>query len=397
MHKLNKLVQTDLYCFHCANCIKTLCYDDINITQTTSKRYDAHIQPYYHVKYAKSNTLYEIDNFVFKNAISIVHNVEVTLISQIMIASISKSCYIIGEANNASRDNNIFKQVRRFLKMSKKGFGKCQVAGCSNIGIYAVALAKRGDRNAYICEFHKNNNEWYHSGGRNEAGASDKFRTVSKKCGIELETSFTSESARIELCGNGFTPTDDCSLYGDFTTEYVSPLYYGMNSIVRYVKSIDKMLKSGDIEINETCGTHFHFSINNMVTESGLNICRLFSENPQYFNRTFAPVSLRMTRDSEKTERVFGRGFGEYCMPIKGQSDPDNRYYWINVTNRNNVEFRLFKFTSAAQYTACMKFAEKVVTSIMNNFDKFGQMTESEKLHKCDVVANKIVKTFEAM
>ena len=270
-------------------------------------------------------------------------------------------------------------------------FIKCQCAGCNNVGTHKLALAKRGGRSAYVCDFHYEYNESYGNGGDNNKGTR---KANGKRCGIELETSFTSENARIELLGAGFTPTNDCSLDGDFTTEYVSPLYSGMNAITRYVKSIEKMLNNGDIEINDTCGTHFHFSIDNMRTESGVNICEVLQDSV-YFSRVFAPISNAMKDDSYKTRRVFGRYFTHYCKPIESNSYAGDRYFWINTTNYNNIEFRLFKFTSAKQYVTAMQFAQDVVVSLMNNFNTWYQMTEAEKLHNCDVVAQKIVRKFE--
>ena len=150
-------------------------------------------------------------------------------------------------------------------------YARCMCVGCNNVGTVKINLDKRGNRSAYMCEYHAENNEWYGDGGKNEAGAVGKARKKMYRFGMEFESSYTSQKARIEFLANGFTPTNDISLNGERTCEYVSPLYNGMNSIVRYVKTIDKYMKSGDIELNESCGTHFHISLNNMVMENNEN------------------------------------------------------------------------------------------------------------------------------
>lgn len=272
---------------------------------------------------------------------------------------------------------------------------KCACPDCNNIGTVRIGLDKRGGRSAFMCEWHANHNECYGEGGKNKAGAVDKARAKMYRCGIEFETAWTSEKARIEFLGNNFTPTNDCSLNGEFTCEYVSPLYHGMNSIVRYVKTIDKYVKSGDIEMNDSCGTHFHMSLNNMVVEHGENVMH-YLRNKEIYKRVFTPLSMFLEKNPEKCERLFGRELNpDYANGISDYCEPRDRYNFINVKNDTNIEFRVFKFRNATQYTKAMWFARDVVDSIMRNFSNFYQMDEAERLHKCDIVGNKICKKFD--
>lgn len=277
-------------------------------------------------------------------------------------------------------------------------YARCMCVGCNNVGTVKVNLDKRGNRSAYMCDYHAKHNEWYGDGGKNEAGAVGKARKKMYRFGMEFETSWTSDKVRIEFLGNGFTPTDDISLNGERTCEYVSPLYSGMNSIVRYVKSIDKYMKSGDIELNESCGTHFHISLNNMVMENNEN-AMFYLVQKEIYKRTFMPLSKMLSDDPEKCNRVFGRPLNEdYANGITEEyCDPKDRYNFINVTNENNVEFRVFKFRNAEQYTKAMWFARDVIDCIMRNFNTLNQMTDEEVNHKCDVVARKICKKYEAL
>ena len=275
---------------------------------------------------------------------------------------------------------------------------RCMCVGCNNEGTVKIGLDKRGNRGAYLCNYHYERNEGYGRGGKNKAGAFNKYRAKAYRFGIEFETAWTSEKARIEFLGNGFTPTNDISLEGRRTCEYVSPLYTGMNSIVRYCKTIEKYMERGDIVLNSSCGTHFHVSLNNMVMENDENAMEYLSKK-RIFKRVFMPLSDMLKADPEKCERVFGRPLNSHYASAITETwcDPDDRYHFINVTNGNNIEFRVFKFRSAEQYVKAMWFARDVLDSIMRNFSSFDQMTEEEQNHKCDVVARKICKKYEAM
>ena len=272
---------------------------------------------------------------------------------------------------------------------------KCMCPGCLNEGTHKITLDKRGNRAAYMCNHHYFSNEGYGRGGKNKAGAVGKDRKKMYCFGIEFETSFTSSKARIEFLGNGFTPTNDGSLRGERTCEYVSPRYYGMNSIVRYVKSIEKYKKSGDIELNASCGTHFHVSLNNMIMENGQNAMD-YLQMKRIYKRVFSPLSQMLEADPERCKKVFGRPLNPHYASALSESfcDPRDRYNFVNVNNNNNIEFRVFKFRNAEQYTKAMWFARDVVDSIMRNFNSFDTMTEEEQNHKCDVVAQKICKKY---
>ena len=271
---------------------------------------------------------------------------------------------------------------------------KCMCPNCIDEGIYKVGLDKRGNRPAYMCAHHYFSNEGYGRGGKNKAGAVGKARKKSYCFGLEFESAYTSEKARIEFLGNGFTPTNDGSLRGDRPCEYVSPLYYGMNSIVRYVKSIEKYKKSGDIKLNVSCGTHFHVSLNNMIMENGENAME-YLQMRRIYTRVFLPLSRMLEEDPERCKKVFGRRLNaNYASAITEFCNPRNRYNFINVRNNNNIEFRVFKFRDAEQYTKAMWFARDVVDSIMRNFNSFDTMTEEEQNHKCDIVGQKICKKY---
>lgn len=335
---------------------------------------------------------------------------------------------------------------------------KCICADCRGIGVHKIGVDKRGGRPAYMCDFHYRHNEGYGHGGDNMAGAKNKVRKNQYCFGVEFETSWTSPKARIELMANGFKPTNDISLEGVRTCEYVSPLYFGMNSIVRYVKSIEKYMKRGDIEMNETCGTHFHISLNNMYNDSG-NVMEYLQNDILYFT-LFKPLSDALAADSAKCERVFGRPLNSHyasriedytieevfnifgaervfkklydsdleseegieelemfknthfsdlsdyekesicAMIAEGVVDSritEDRYQFINVTNSNNIEFRVFCFRNAEQYTNAMWFARDILDSIMRCTNSFNQMTVAEQIRKCEVMAQKFVKKYEKM
>ncbi len=292
-------------------------------------------------------------------------------------------------------------------------------ATCSRCGtvhpvshMVGTTSAKRGGRSEYMCHRCASVNEHYHATNTKVLGT-DKVNAVF--CGIEFETSFSDEYARNAMFEYGFIPTHDGSLYSDGhesrygwddgnTCEYVSGLMKGLNRASKFALTCDKLIADGHLKVNDSCGTHFHVSIDSMKNANGEKVYMDYVR--RFYHSLFIPLNEAMESNPEAMEAVFGRGFGEYCESIDRTANPrDNRYLWINVKANNNIEFRLNRFVSGKQYQALMKMEVEMVKCIVSNFcehfndtdidsRRYANMRQYRK-HKADVTAQKLVKIYK--
>ena len=279
------------------------------------------------------------------------------------------------------------------------------------IDMIGTTSAKRGERSSYICRRCATENERYHAVNEKVLGT-DKQNNV--YCGIEFESSYSDEYARNAMFEYGFIPTHDSSLHSDGngnrygwydgnTCEYVSGLMKGLNRASKFALTCDKLVSDGHLKVNDSCGTHFHVSIDSMKNANGEKVYIGYIQ--RFYHSIFVPLNKAMESNPEAMESLFGRGFGHYCEAITANSDPNwNRYLWINLTNDNNIEFRLNRFVSGKQYQNLMKMEVEMVKCIVSNFcehfndtdidsRRYANMRQYRK-HKAEVTAQKLVKIY---
>ena len=263
-----------------------------------------------------------------------------------------------------------------------------------------TAMAKRGGANAYMCQRCANENRTYHAQANKDRGT-QKANGVF--VGIELETSYSNDYARNTLFEYGLIPTNDCSLSGLRTCEYVTGIQSGLNIASKMAVTIQTLIDSHDLEINDSCGTHFHVSINSMKNENGEQIYMSYIK--RFYHSLFTPLTIAMQANPEKTIEMFGRDFSRWAKEINQFSSADDRYNFINVTNSSNIEFRLNKFKTAKQMQNLMKMEVEMVKTIVTNFcehfndekidsRRYENITAYRK-HKAQVTAKKLVNIFE--
>lgn len=262
-----------------------------------------------------------------------------------------------------------------------------------------TAMPNRGGRPAYMCPECASRNRYYHT-SNNVLQGKEKQNAVC--VGWELETSFSNDYARNILFEYGMIPTNDSSLHGRRTCEYVSGIQQGLNIGSKMCVTIEKLMQEGHLQINDSCGTHFHVSIDSMKDASGQQTYMGYIQ--RFYHSLFIPLADAMRENPEKTARLFGRTFTGYAKDINAFSDPNNRYNFINVTNNSNIEFRLNKFVSAKQAQTLTKMEVEMVKCIVKNFCEHFMDTEWDtrryekrtayRKHKAQVTANKLVKLF---
>jgi hypothetical protein len=264
----------------------------------------------------------------------------------------------------------------------------------------ATAMPNRGGRNAHMCRECATRNRYYHTSNTALQG---KEKRNAVCVGWELETSFSDDYARNILFEYGMIPTNDSSLRGVRTCEYVSGIQQGLNIGSKMCVSIDSLIRGGHLAINDSCGTHFHVSVDSMKDANGQQTYMGYIQ--RFYHSLFLPLAKAMRENPEKTRNLFGRYFTGYAQDISEHSNPRDRYLFINVTNNSNIEFRLNKFVSAKQAQAVTKMEVEMVKCIVTNFCEHFNDTPTDarryptktayRKHKADVTANKLVKLYE--
>lgn len=263
-----------------------------------------------------------------------------------------------------------------------------------------TSMPNRGGASAYMCRRCATQNQYYHSNNNKNRGT-QKVNSVF--VGTELEVSFNDAYARNIMFEYGLIPTNDCSLNGRNTCEFVTGIQSGLNIASKMVVTIENLINGGHLEINNSCGTHFHVSIDSMKNENGEKV--YISYIQRFYHSLFVPLAEALEANPEVTKKLFGRYFTDYAMSINQYSNANNRYNFINVTNNSNIEFRLNKFQTAKQMQNLMKMEVEMVQAIVTNFcehfndtkidsRRYANMTEYRK-HKANVTAKKLVKIFE--
>lgn len=262
-----------------------------------------------------------------------------------------------------------------------------------------TAMPNRGGRVAYMCPTCARQNRYYHTSNNELQGKAKKNLVF---VGWELETSFSNDYARNQLFEYGMIPTNDSSLHGNRTCEYVSGIQQGLNIGSKMCVSIEKLMQENHLQINDSCGTHFHVSIDSMKDSNGQQTYMGYIQ--RFYHSLFVPLANEMRNNPDKTRKLFGRNFTGYARDIDENANPNNRYNFINVTNNSNIEFRLNKFVSAKQAQAVTKMEVEMVKAIVTNFCEHFMDTEWDRRryekrtayrkHKAQVTANKLVKLF---
>ena len=277
----------------------------------------------------------------------------------------------------------------------------------------ATVSRKRGNRNEFMCADCASHNGGYHTANNEVMG---KVKKNGVFCGIEFECSYSDDYCRNAMFEYGFIPTHDGSLnsdgdgarygwYDGNSCEYVSGIMQGLNMASKFALTADHMMSEGHLKVNDSCGTHFHVSIDSMKDGDGNKTYMGYIR--RFYNSLFVPLCNAMKDYPEATEALFGRNFTGYAKPITmatTQSSHNDRYYFINCMADNNIEFRLNKFVSGKQYQNLMKMEVEMVKCIVTNFCEHFMDTEWDKTryekrthyrkHKADVTAQKLVKIF---
>lgn len=196
----------------------------------------------------------------------------------------------------------------------------------------------------------------------------------------ELETSHNTDVSRAVMgCDFGAMASDDGSLNGYNPIEWKSAIYHSKQGFTKLIGAFESMLKLDYIGMDDTCGSHLHTGL----VGDPIDFRYIFPDINTYFRAFGALYAYLDDMPNYKMCDYFGRGFVSYARTLRKDgmkyvmpchngrgknvhSDitvygSDNLYgngsYSCNVhrlafnfQHSYSMEFRLPKFTSAAQY-----------------------------------------------
>lgn len=262
-----------------------------------------------------------------------------------------------------------------------------------------TAMPNRGGRVAYMCGDCATRNRYYHT-SNNETQGTPKANAVG--VGHEIELAYHDNFARNVLFEYGTIPTNDSSLHGIRTCEFVTGIQQGLNISSKMWATLESLKQEGHIQINDSCGTHFHVSVNSMKDANGQQTYMGYIR--RFYHSLFCPLAKAMRENPEKTTALFGRFFTGYARDIDENANANNRYNFVNVTNESNIEFRLNRFVTAKQAQTVTKMEVEMIKCIVTNFCEHFHDTPNDsrrypnktayRRHKAAVTGQKLVKLF---
>lgn len=271
---------------------------------------------------------------------------------------------------------------------------ECCHPNCQNHGVHCIGVYRRGGRPAYLCDEHYRQDGSYYYENVLVVGTDKKNgNTIS----IEFETMEVTLKGRVEFIQNSYEPTRDSTVIHEFK----SPIMNGLNALSKHCETYERLIESGDIDIDDSCGTHFNNG-NVHMPEEALTPTGYIG---RFVNSLFVPLSEYLEAHPQDCKKVFGRELNYWAKPITMTSRPDAHTNFINLEHSTHIEYRICKFVNAKQYMTaaklCVKFTECIMANFVEHFNdiefdrrRYPTKTAYRK-HKAQVTANKLVALFK--
>lgn len=286
------------------------------------------------------------------------------------------------------------------MKYGKCNFQRIDGTRCNNVATVIVPLANRGNRNACFCTECANRMLGYSDENSTRKG---KVKANGFTFSMELETAGrtngntygASLKGRMELAEKGFVPTSDCTV----DIEFKSPIWEGLNAPIKFMPSIESLMESGDLSINESCGTHFHVGHRQYINSETIGYIRRF------IHSIFVPLSDCMVAHPTETANLFGRGFEHWAQPITEGTYHSEHCNFANLQHPYTIEWRICKYQNAKQYQNAMRCCKDLTNCIIENFIKHFNDTDYDttrystvakyRKHKAEITAQKMVRIYK--
>lgn len=248
-----------------------------------------------------------------------------------------------------------------------------------------VTRANRGGRNAYLCEPCYVERYGYTAKNNTRQGARIGGGFTYS---IELETAYTSATARAELHDADYLPTRDCTV----DVEYKSPIMRNLKPTSKRMVTFDNLIASGDMVIDDTCGTHFHVGHETAINAETMDYVRRF------YHSLFCDLSAHLENNRAATAALFGRDFGHWAQPVNRYSYATEHENFINVQHDVTIEYRLCKYNNHAQYSLAMNFCKDataaVIKHFINHFNDYGADAEYRRA-KAQRASSALIRLFD--
>lgn len=248
------------------------------------------------------------------------------------------------------------------------------------IDMYRGNPLDRGGKPGYVCYDCRSFVANYSRANTNIKGTS---KSENYTCSIELELSNYTTVGKANLMHNGFLPSSDCSV----ELEMKSPIYNGFGGIVKYAKSIEKMLVSRDLAIDHTCGAHIHVGRTDIVNHLTGELYDFNSDALEalwgFRYAILRPLSDYLFNNPDKCAAVFGRKLNRYAASIdeafcNDRRSHDNRYAFINFcSSHSTIEFRINFFKNATQFGKMVMLEKAMFSAIIVNFLDYWQASDN--------------------
>ena len=251
---------------------------------------------------------------------------------------------------------------------------RCACVGCNSIGTVKIRTNHQVN-GIWLCHHHARSTDAYTLEVKNFI---NKTKAHGLTFGQEFETARTTARARAVLVENGYIPTHDSTV----DVEYKSSINNGLMAFAQLFKSIDKLIASGDIDLERnsmgramSCGAHMHVGhdlINNGEFDDWGSPMGRDANYPlrNMYHTLFVPLSDIMNSNPEATKALYGRNFDEtdWACPITDRAIATNHSNFINLQHTHTIEFRLCKYVNAEQYMRLAKMHKEMVTAIIETF-----------------------------
>ena len=190
----------------------------------------------------------------------------------------------------------------------------------------------------------------------------------------------------------GWIPTHDCTVWA----ECKSPIYHGLQSYNKDIKTIAKLLEVERWSHDDSYGTHTNIGHTDF-NESRMETIRKWRET------LITPLQNTIKNDRDGCIAIYGRYFTDYADTMGGSPAHDHCCF-INLQHSRWVEFRLNKFTSVEQDNRATKMSIEIFDNLLN----FSRRVDANRAYlngsaladanrkEAEKTATKLVKVWEA-
>ena len=263
-----------------------------------------------------------------------------------------------------------------------------------------LELNDRGGRTAYLCSNCSNKWSLMESYSTENSKTRGKGNRFNDSISYELETSFSTPQAWIELTHHDFLASRDSTVDIEFKT----PIYNGKKALIKKAKTVQSLIDSNDLEIGRGCGTHIHVGTFN---NEGILNPTTHEYVRRFYHSLYVPLSDYLVAHPQECKKVFGRSLvvGSYYQPIYNGCDELEHSNFINMEHSSHscctIEYRVCKFVNYTQFCNMVHMVVDMNHIVYSNFiehfndtPKHGTIREYRK-HKADVTAQKLIKCFQ--